>query len=71
MNYMYLLNLLFAVTILILGVKRYLQTEVKAFLFIGLAYALFGFSHLAVLTDGQECRRYCQESGQPDTFLSS
>ena len=46
---MYLLNLIFAVTILVLGVKRYLQTEVRAFLFIGLAYALFGFSHLAVL----------------------
>ena len=49
MNYMYLLNLIFAATILVLGIKRFLQTDVKAFLFIGLAYALFGFSHLAVL----------------------
>ncbi len=49
MDYISILNLLFSITIVTLGVKRYLQHQVKAFLFIGLAYVLFGFSHLSLL----------------------
>jgi hypothetical protein len=48
-DYLSLTNLLFSITIVTLGIKRYFQHDVKAFLFIGLAYVLFGFSHLSML----------------------
>jgi hypothetical protein len=48
MDYMYALNTLFCLVIVILGVKRYRSTGAKAFLFIAFAYTLFGISHFTM-----------------------
>ncbi len=50
MDYTIIINLILSAAILVLGVKRYAQSGVKAFIFIGLGFLLFGISHLAVLT---------------------
>jgi hypothetical protein len=51
MDYMLALNVAFCLTVVILGFRRYGQTQVKAFAFIALAYILFGFSHFALLME--------------------
>jgi hypothetical protein len=43
------LNLVLSLTILVLGVKRYLQSGVRAFLFIGIGFLMFAISHLCLL----------------------
>lgn len=43
------LNLLLSITIVVLGIKRYLQSGVKAFAFIGLGFLMFAISHVCVL----------------------
>jgi hypothetical protein len=43
------LNLVLSITIVVLGIKRYLQSEVKAFVFIGLGFLMFALSHVCVL----------------------
>ena len=43
-------NLIFSVAIVVLGIRRYKQTEVKAFLFVALGFLMYGISHLAGLT---------------------
>lgn len=43
------LNLVLSITILILGVKRYLQSGVKAFAFIGIGFLMFAISHFSLL----------------------
>jgi hypothetical protein len=49
MDYITIINLILSVAILILGIKRFMQSGVKAFIFIGLGFLLFGVSHVAVL----------------------
>jgi hypothetical protein len=49
MDYVSMINLILSVTILVLGVKRFMQSGVKAFIFIGLGFLLFGISHVIVL----------------------
>jgi len=49
MDYYTIINLTLSVAILVLGIKRYSQSGVKAFIFIGLGFLLFGISHAAVL----------------------
>ena len=49
MDYTVLLNLVLSLTILFLGIKRYLQSEVKAFVFIGIGFFMFAISHFSVL----------------------
>jgi hypothetical protein len=44
-----LLNLALSLTILLLGIKRYLQSEVKAFAFIGIGFLMFAISHFSLL----------------------
>jgi hypothetical protein len=46
-DYMQLTNFMFCLAIVALGIIRYRNTDVKAFLFIGLAYALFSLSWIA------------------------
>lgn len=48
MDYMYAVNVLFCVAIVVLGFNRYRNTSARAFLFIAFAYLLFGFSHFAL-----------------------
>lgn len=43
------INLILSLTILVLGIKRYLQSGVKAFIFIGIGFLMFGISHFAAL----------------------
>ena len=43
------LNLILSLTILVLGVKRYLQSGVKAFVFIGIGFFMFAISHFVLL----------------------
>jgi hypothetical protein len=43
------LNLGLSLTILFLGIKRYLQSEVKAFAFIGIGFLMFAISHFSLL----------------------
>ena len=47
------LNLVLSLAILFLGVKRYLQSGVKAFIFIGLGFLMFAISHFALLMGWQ------------------
>jgi hypothetical protein len=49
MDYITIMNLTFCVLILILGVKKYKETGVKAFIFVGLGFTMFGLSHTAIL----------------------
>jgi hypothetical protein len=47
MDYIALLNLALCAIILGLGIRRYSQSGVKAFVFIGLGFLMFGISHIA------------------------
>jgi hypothetical protein len=49
MNLTTVLNLVLSLSILVLGVKRYYQSGVKAFVFIGLGFFAFAISHFCVL----------------------
>jgi hypothetical protein len=49
MDYVTVINLILSVVILVLGIKRYMQSGVKAFIFIGLGFLMFGVSHVAAL----------------------
>lgn len=42
-------NLIFSIAIVVLGIRRYQQTEVKAFLFIALGFLMYGISHAATI----------------------
>ncbi len=43
----YVVNLLFCMVILILGIRQYRITGSKGPLIVGIGFTLFGFSHLA------------------------
>jgi len=49
MDFTTILNLGLSLTILFLGIKRYLQSEVKAFAFIGIGFFMFAISHFSLL----------------------
>jgi hypothetical protein len=49
MDYITLLNLIFSIVIFILGLKKFMETSVKAFLFVGLGFFCYGISHVTVL----------------------
>jgi hypothetical protein len=49
MDYITIMNLVFCVIILVLGVKKYKDTGVKAFIFVGLGFTMFGISHAVSL----------------------
>ena len=49
MDFIVLLNLVLSLTILFLGIKRYMQSEVKAFALIGMGFLMFAISHFALL----------------------
>jgi len=44
-----LVNLIFSITILFLGIKKYKETGAKAFIFIALGFLMYGISHFALL----------------------
>ncbi|MBI5043284.1 MAG: hypothetical protein HZC10_05540 [Nitrospirae bacterium] len=46
---MYVVNLLFCVAILTLGIRAYKTTGSKGPLIVGIGFALFGISHLAYI----------------------
>ncbi len=43
------LNLGLSLAILFLGIKRYLQSEVKAFAFVGIGFFMFAISHFSLI----------------------
>ncbi|MGO9380283.1 MAG: hypothetical protein ACLPN1_16510 [Dissulfurispiraceae bacterium] len=49
MDFTTVLNLILSLTILVLGIKRYFQSGVKAFAFIGIGFFMFAISHFALL----------------------
>jgi hypothetical protein len=49
MDFVTVLNLILSLTILGLGIKRYLQSDVKAFAFIGIGFLMFAISHFCLL----------------------
>jgi hypothetical protein len=49
MDIITLINLIFSVTILFLGMKKYKETGAKAFIFIALGFMMYGISHSALL----------------------
>jgi len=49
MDYITLVNLIFSITILFLGIKKYKETGAKAFLFIALGFLMYGISHFSLL----------------------
>ncbi|HWR89661.1 MAG TPA: hypothetical protein VN260_05345 [Dissulfurispiraceae bacterium] len=46
---MTIVNLAFCVVILLLGLRRYRQSGVRAFIFIGLGFLMYGVSHFSLL----------------------
>jgi hypothetical protein len=44
-----LINLIFSITILFLGIKKYKETGAKAFVFIALGFMMYGISHFSLL----------------------
>jgi len=48
-DWMYVVNLIFCLIILVLGVKRSLKTGNKAFLWIGLGFTMYAISHVCKL----------------------
>jgi hypothetical protein len=48
-NWPVVVNLVLSLTILVLGVKRYAQSGVRAFVFIGIGFLMFAISHLFAL----------------------
>ena len=49
MDYLTIVNLLFSVTIVILGLKKFKETGAKAFAFIALGFLMYGISHFSLL----------------------
>jgi len=49
MDYVTLMNLIFCILILLLGIKKWRDTGVKAFLLVGLGFTMFGISHTMTL----------------------
>lgn len=49
MDYITIMNLIFCLVILVLGIKKYKETGVKAFIFVGLGFTMFGVSHAVTL----------------------
>lgn len=49
MDYVTLVNLIFSIAILVLGIKKYRDTGVKAFIFIALGFLMYGISHFSLL----------------------
>ncbi len=49
MDYISLVNLIFSITIVILGIKKYSQTNVKAFIFIAAGFFMYAISHFSLL----------------------
>ena len=49
MDYTTVMNLIFCLAILTLGIKKYKETGVKAFIFVGLGFTMFGISHAVTL----------------------
>jgi len=49
MDYVSLVNLIFSLIIIFLGVKKYNDTGAKAFIYIALGFFMYGVSHFALL----------------------
>jgi len=49
MDLITLINLIFSITILFLGMKKYKETGAKAFVFIALGFMMYGISHFSLL----------------------
>jgi len=49
MDIITVVNLLFSLLIVYLGVRRYLSSGVKAFLFVGLGFFMYAVSHFSIL----------------------
>jgi hypothetical protein len=49
MDIITLVNLIFSITILFLGIKKYKDTGAKAFIFIALGFMMYGISHFSLL----------------------
>jgi len=49
MDYITLVNLVFSITIVFLGIKKYRETGAKAFIFIALGFLMYGISHFSLL----------------------
>lgn len=49
MDIITLVNLIFSITILFLGIKKYKETGARAFIFIALGFLMYGISHFALL----------------------
>jgi len=49
MDYVSLVNLIFSLTIVLLGLKKYKETGAKAFIYIALGFFMYGISHFALL----------------------
>lgn len=45
-DWMSVINLIFCLIILVLGIRRNAKTGVRAFLLIGLGFTMFGISHV-------------------------
>jgi hypothetical protein len=45
----FVINLVLSLTIVALGIKRYMQSGVKAFALIGLGFLMFALSHASAL----------------------
>lgn len=49
MDYITIINLVFSITIVLLGVKKYKDTGAKAFLYIAAGFLMYGISHFSLL----------------------
>jgi hypothetical protein len=49
MDIVTLVNLIFSIIILFLGIKKYKETGAKAFIFIALGFLMYGISHFSLL----------------------
>lgn len=56
MDYMLLANLVFSLVIFGLAVRRFTQSEVRAFLLVGIGFLLFAVSHFSLLMGWTEFR---------------
>lgn len=53
LDYEKVVNLIFCVSILMLGFKRWRSEGVRAFILVGLGFTLFGLSHLSGILGAQ------------------
>ena len=49
MDIITVVNLVFSLSIVYLGIRRYMSSGVKAFLFVGLGFFMYAISHFSLL----------------------